>query len=164
MSTGNKFACDCRLSWIHILRNETKSKRLRIALDRLNCVVDPKNKGKLIDTNLETTTLGKNDVIAFNKDVSKDNFEENDGDDFEEDKMYEDTPLNLESVGVQIEVRKKLLGIPYDMLPCPQKSVHSGILYSPPTQDEVKYYKASSGVTIGSSLLSLAFLMMLNVL
>ncbi|GBP14381.1 Connectin [Eumeta japonica] len=36
--SGNRLACDCRLSWIHTLRNETKSEPLQAALDGVTCV------------------------------------------------------------------------------------------------------------------------------
>ncbi|KAK5643394.1 hypothetical protein RI129_007239 [Pyrocoelia pectoralis] len=35
--TSNKFVCDCRLAWMHILRNETKNQVIRETLDELMC-------------------------------------------------------------------------------------------------------------------------------
>ncbi|KAJ1528517.1 hypothetical protein ONE63_006924 [Megalurothrips usitatus] len=40
MPYGNRFVCDCRLSWIYQLRNETPNEQIRAALDDTSCVLD----------------------------------------------------------------------------------------------------------------------------
>lgn len=66
-------------------------------------------------------------------------------DDFEEDKIYDETmqDQDTETDGSKIEYRRKLLEIPAEMLPCPNRLSYEAS-YSPPTQDEVKYYKTSA--------------------
>lgn len=43
MISGNKLICDCKLAWIWGLRNETKNKKLRDALEGLTCFLESHN-------------------------------------------------------------------------------------------------------------------------
>ncbi|XP_041981447.1 connectin-like [Aricia agestis] len=137
---GNKLSCDCRLSWLHKLRNETRSKRVKASLDRLNCIMDNKLKTNLgeIKTQIKVTKV-KSDKVY------------DDDDEFEED--YDDT-MHDQETGNKIEFRRKLLEIPTGMLPCASKLSYEAS-YSPPTQDEVKYYKTSGGTRVVSTALFL---------
>lgn len=128
-----------------MLRNETKSRRVKAALERSVCIIDSKHK-ELDENKIESTTLFKNEPVNFGIDK---NYEENE--EFDDDKMYDDTPVISANTDVKIEYRKKLLDIPYDLLPCPQKLTLSDNSISPPTQDEVKYYKTSSSVRFSTS-------------
>lgn len=67
-----------------------------------------------------------------------------DEDEFEE-KHYDDAMQDQETENddTKIEYKRKLLEIPTEMLPCPNRLIYEAS-YSPPTQDEVKYYKTSS--------------------
>ncbi|XP_075977237.1 uncharacterized protein LOC142977305 [Anticarsia gemmatalis] len=130
---GNKLTCDCRLSWLHKLRNETRSKRVRTSLVRLNCIMDTK-------TSVAATKLEKPKTIQgpYKKDLD---YEE----DELEEKHYDDAMQDQETDmdDTKIEYKRKLLEIPTEMLPCPNRLIYEAS-YSPPTQDEVKYYKTSS--------------------
>ncbi|XP_053608670.1 connectin-like [Plodia interpunctella] len=135
---GNRLTCDCRLSWLHKLRNETRSKRLKASLSRLNCIMDSKTKINLgilkvekIETPLSINTIKKD----------YDDLDEN----LDEDNNYDETMQDQETETDEskIEYRRKLLEIPKDMLPCPNRLSYEAS-YAPPTQDEVKYYKTSS--------------------
>ncbi|KAG6463774.1 hypothetical protein O3G_MSEX014061 [Manduca sexta] len=143
---GNKLTCDCRLSWMYKLRNETKSKRVKASLSRLSCVTDVKLKSSAsnkIDKNNERpqriNQIGPRKV--FDNDYEDD--------DVVEEKQYEDTMQDQENDADEskVEYRRRLLEIPAEMLPCPNRLVYEAT-YSPPTQDEVKYYKASSSETV----------------
>ncbi|CAH3977753.1 unnamed protein product [Pieris brassicae] len=124
---GNKLTCDCRLSWLHKLRDETRSKRVRASLNRLNCIMDNKLKTNLI--NFKTQKNEPNKVIAkTDRTYDEDDFEE-----YDDTLQDQDTDLDL-----KIEYRKKLLDIPKDLLPCPSKLI-SEASYSPPTQDEAYF-------------------------
>lgn len=74
----------------------------------------------------------------------KNNYDEND-DEFDDDKNYDDAMQDQEtdSGESKIEYRRKLLEIPMNMLPCPNRLSYEAS-YSPPTQDEVKYYYKTS--------------------
>ncbi|XP_049875394.1 connectin-like [Pectinophora gossypiella] len=136
---GNKLTCDCRLSWLHRLRNETKSKRLKISLDRLNCVMDNKLKTNLVDIQVEK--VSPKISISYKKD---DKIYDDNEEDLGDDNMYEDTmqDQDIDSDKTKIEYRRKLLEIPTEMLPCPKKLSYEEEL-SPPTQDEVRYFGSS---------------------
>lgn len=71
----------------------------------------------------------------------------------DDDINYEDSLQDQEAElsGSRIEYRRKLLELPVEALPCPSK-LSFGASYSPPTQDEVKYYKSSSYQVITVSL------------
>lgn len=132
LSTGNKLTCDCRLSWLQKLRNETRSKRLKASILRLNCIMDTKLKSNLGTVNQQTKT----NLITQKKEL--------DYEDEEEEKQYDemqDQENNSEEG--KVEYRRKLVDIPNEILPCPNRLIYEAS-YSPPTQDEVKYYKASS--------------------
>ncbi|CAH1636754.1 unnamed protein product [Spodoptera littoralis] len=131
---GNKLTCDCRLSWLHKLRNETKSKRVKASLSRLNCIMDTK-------TNIGTLKIEKPQKAIQGSYKKEIDYEE---EEFEE-KHYDDAMQDQETDNddVKIEYKRKLLEIPTEMLPCPNRLIYEAS-FSPPTQDEVKYYKTSS--------------------
>jgi hypothetical protein len=98
--------------------------------------------------NVGVIKVEKTDAQRLNPVYKKDY----DGDeDFDDDKSYDDTMQDQETGDdvTKIEYRRKLLEIPAEMLPCPNKLSYEAS-YSPPTQDEVKYYKTSSSDTVRS--------------
>ncbi|CAG9583389.1 unnamed protein product [Danaus chrysippus] len=137
---GNKFTCDCRLSWLYQLRNETRSKRVRASLVRLNCIMDTKLKANLGNIKVQKSETS----LRVNNGAYKIEKTDDDDDDFDEDHVYEDAMQDQENGldSLKIEYRRKLMEIPVDMLPCASKLSYEAS-YSPPTQDEVKYYKTS---------------------
>lgn len=145
--TGNKLTCDCRLSWLHKLRNETKSKRVKTSLSRLSCIMDTKSN-QLSTTKVEK--LQKTIQSTYKKEID---YEE---DEFEErhyDETMQDQETDTDDATSKIEFRRKLLAIPLEMLPCPNRLIYEAS-YSPPTQDEVKYYKTSSSWRMQATILN----------
>ncbi|XP_013184553.2 connectin-like [Amyelois transitella] len=136
---GNRLTCDCRLSWLHKLKNETRSKRLKASLARLNCIMDGKSKPNQVIPKIEKTESPLKLNTVYKNDYA--DIEEN----FDEDKIYEEAMQDQETEidESKIEHRRKLLDIPAETLPCPNRLSYEAS-YSPPTQDEVKYYKTSS--------------------
>ncbi|XP_068630475.1 connectin-like [Battus philenor] len=141
---GNKLTCDCRLLWLQKLSNETRSKRVRAALGRLSCINEVKiksNGSNGRNDKANDTPYKSNMPLKSNFDK---NYDELDGT-FEDDAVYDDTFQDHEAL-VNLnrkEYRRKLLDIPAAELFCPTRISFEGS-FSPPTQDEVKYFKSSS--------------------
>lgn len=159
LSTGNKLSCDCRLTWLHKLRNETKSKRTKASLNRLVCIMDTNIKPNTIGIKVVTKTEPPQKISPV---MFKNNYDDND-EDFDEDRNYDDTMQDqVTELESKIEYRRKLMEIPTEMLPCPNRLSYEAS-YSPPTQDEVKYYKTSSSKSLRSiswiPLLGIAFVL-----
>lgn len=49
--SGNNLICDCKLTWIWGLRNETKNRKLRDALEELTCFLEEKINNEDLDDN-----------------------------------------------------------------------------------------------------------------
>ncbi|XP_026493985.1 connectin-like [Vanessa tameamea] len=138
---GNKLTCDCRLSWLHKLRNETRSKRVKASLDRLQCIMDTKLKNNLVNIKVQNAEVQYKVNIGLKKEIDKN---DDDEEEFEDDNIYDDAMKDQEN-GLDVtkkDYRRKLMEIPVDMLPCASKLSYEAS-FSPPTQDEVKYYKTS---------------------
>ncbi|KAJ8719790.1 hypothetical protein PYW08_011965 [Mythimna loreyi] len=125
--SGNKLTCDCRLSWIQILRNETKSEPLRMALDGVTCVINP-------DETVESTS---NDMISAFNDPKPSKSEqlyeiETNSDilqqDANDEELYEDTNQYKFEPTVQPVVANQLtvVNMPADSFPCPRELSRSG--------------------------------------
>ncbi|XP_031766893.2 connectin-like [Galleria mellonella] len=112
----NPLNCDCRLSWVYLLRNETKHNALLNALEKISCVMEPHghdgkdkvyNKNLLPDDSYDYYDTNNNDYNNFIK------------------------PTNNEG--------KKLINIPIDALPCPKEIMKSiEETYGHPVQNEIK--------------------------
>lgn len=148
LSTGNTLTCDCRLSWLYKLRNETRSKRFKAALDRLTCTLDSANQNNDVGVQSKTAT----DTKAMNNHVIKQMTNKEDKaydegeEDFADDRVYDEAMQDQEtdSGKVNVEFRKKLMDIPNEALPCPRSHIHSEESYSPPSQDEIRSFETSS--------------------
>ncbi|CAH2090548.1 unnamed protein product [Euphydryas editha] len=137
---GNRLICDCRLSWLHKLRNETRSKRVKASLDRLSCVMDNKLKNNLVNMKTQNTDTQLKINSGYKKEIDR---SDDDEEEFEDD-IYDDA-MKDQDIGFDVskkDYRRKLMEIPVDMLPCASKLSYEAT-FSPPTQDEVKYYKTS---------------------
>lgn len=55
---NNKFVCDCRLIWMHSLRNKTKNQVIRETLDKLTCHLEMKDDHHEPTTSLFSTKSG----------------------------------------------------------------------------------------------------------
>lgn len=79
MFAGNKLTCDCRVSWIQVLRNETKSEPLRLALDDVTCIpidrTDSTVNDVIIDSDPRAPKVEQIYEIEANSEASEDDDE-----------------------------------------------------------------------------------------
>lgn len=140
--TGNPLECDCRLSWIYVLRNETKDNTLKHALEKVSCVVDTpleRRLGEPDDVHLEA----EENVLA------DDNYDYYDKDEYN-DKIKHKTNKT-----------KKLTDIPLEMLPCPKELMEKiEESYGHPVQNEIrlKAFSKVSNITPSLALLLVSLL------
>lgn len=141
---GNPLNCNCRLSWIYVLRNETQDNTMKHALEKISCVPDPTNDRRLSET--------KDEKIENINVLADDNYDYYDkGDDYNNDK---EKPKVSKAI--------KLTDIPLETLPCPKELMQSiEETYGHPVQNEIRL-KAFSNV--GRDLPNFFFLVILLIL
>ncbi|CAH2041139.1 unnamed protein product, partial [Iphiclides podalirius] len=135
---GNDFECDCYLAWMHKLRHEAKSIRVRTSLENFVCKL---NSDPVMNSHLmfyEKSEIGYNDFFLDDKNQIrdyKDNTEDSIQDELDEE--FVDEPKLMKK-----ENEKTLLQIPVELLPCPAvvKSV-TDRTYTYPSQNEAKDYR-----------------------
>ncbi|XP_072930644.1 uncharacterized protein [Epargyreus clarus] len=117
---GNPLNCNCRLSWIYVLRNETKDSSLKHALEKISCVTDTPNDRRLNDQNDEEIENGN--VLA------DDNYE-----------YYDKNDDYNEKEKAKANKAKLLTDIPLESLPCPKELIQSiEETYGHPVQNEIR--------------------------
>lgn len=118
--------------------------------------MDTKVKTNLQNVKVELINVNSKDL---KKDIEKEkNYEEIEEDD---ENFYDEMQDQDNSGDNKIEYKRKLLEIPTAMLPCPKKLSYEES-FSPPTQDEVRYYQNSSSKN--NLDIVLIFIVMVNVL
>lgn len=133
--TGNPFSCDCRLSWVYLLRNETKDNTLKHALEKVSCINDPTVDRRVTDQD-ETEHTNEN-VLS---DDTYDYYEK--GDDYIE--------------RTKASKAKKLTDIPLETLPCPRELMQTiEENYGHPVQNEIRLKAFSKVGSIAPSFISL---------
>lgn len=109
--TENNFVCDCRLKWMHSLRNETKSQNTKDSLEGVTCKMD---------TPIVSSAYNKIPEVIPNQDIL---YNGNAIDTFTKtnttDKKMDEYKDALSDVGAKKGVKRNVLKIPPDTLPCP---------------------------------------------
>ncbi|CAH2245265.1 connectin-like [Pararge aegeria] len=140
---GNPLSCNCRLSWIYVLRNETQDNTMKHALEKISCVPEPTNERRVSEPNTNEEDDNSN-ILA------DDNYEYYDKGD-----EYNDKEKNNEAKAV------KLTDIPLEELPCPKELMQSiEETYGHPVQNEIRLKGVSKG---GKDLPSFIFIVTLLV-
>lgn len=130
---GNDFDCDCHLVWMHKLRHEAKSIKVRMSLENFICKFnsDPALNSHLTYYERMSTSNNLDDIDKARNDL------DGDGEFSETEDLYVDEPKKIKA-----DNEKTLLQIPVELLPCPAevKSV-TDRTYTYPSQNEAKDYR-----------------------
>ncbi|KAL0829408.1 hypothetical protein ABMA28_004181 [Loxostege sticticalis] len=136
---GNEFTCDCHLAWMHKLRHEAKSIKVRTSLENFVCKfsIDPSLNSHF--SYYERSVINSNTLYEGDDKSQIKDYSDNSDDIFHDeiDDAYADEPKL-----VRKENEKTLLQIPVEALPCPQdvKTV-TDRTYTYPSQNEAKDYR-----------------------
>ncbi|XP_022826979.1 connectin-like [Spodoptera litura] len=150
---GNEFPCDCHLAWMHKLRHEAKSVKVRTSLENFICKFNVEPSLNSHFTYFERSVIGSNNLYDSDDKSQIKDYSDNPDDFFQDetDDAYVDEPK-----AVKGENERTLLQIPVETLPCPQdvKSV-TDRTYTYPSQNEAKDYRnliqSSKTTSIGSN-------------
>ncbi|CAB3255962.1 unnamed protein product [Arctia plantaginis] len=162
----NNFVCDCRLKWMHSLRNETNSQNTKDSLDGVTCKMDPPIVSSAYNKMPDALDDNK---LDYNKDILHAGLTIetlNDKMNITEKKIL---PGDLaKDDGNEINkkgVKRTVLQIPPDTLPCPREAIKTtempSYIVDPviPIQNEMKTYRFhemnSANITLRSSFLVL---------
>ncbi|KAF5274673.1 hypothetical protein FQA39_LY18713 [Lamprigera yunnana] len=132
---GNKFICDCRLAWMHTLRNETKNQVIRETLDDLTCHLEMKDDHHEPATSLFSTKSGSVDTTLLDdEDPSLNPLNSGTAEDVYSDDLYyddDDDDYQQQQSSLQNQVTisqpddpylRRLFQIPIGDLPCGDES------------------------------------------
>ncbi|XP_060804338.1 connectin-like [Amyelois transitella] len=136
---GNPLNCNCRLSWVYVLRNETKHSNLRSALEKISCITDESN-----------------DRLSSQEDI------ENENQNVLSDDTYDYYDKNEDyNAKVKTSKAKKLIDIPLETLPCPKEIMQTIVeTYGHPVQNEIRLKAFSSVGRIAPHLIVIIMLAM----
>ena len=136
--TGNPLSCNCRLSWIYALRNETRDNTLRNALEKVSCVTELTPDRHLNDQ--EDNENVKDNAVP---DDTYDYYDKNE--DYAERKFTKKAT--------------KLTDIPLETLPCPKELMQTEE-YGHPVQNEIRLKAFSKGENISPCLILVLFMLL----
>ncbi|KAG6458996.1 hypothetical protein O3G_MSEX011153 [Manduca sexta] len=158
--SGNKLTCDCRISWIQVLRNETKSDPLKLALDEVTCLPNSVNKIETVNAlNAETIEEAKSEQL-YEIETNSEVLQQDGNEDYDYISQYKYEPTVQPIINNQVAV----VSLTPESMPCPgevvQKQEDSLMLSS---KDE-SYWRSSASLNLLSSLyLSVTFVIWLAV-
>ncbi|KAJ2951600.1 hypothetical protein O0L34_g13756 [Tuta absoluta] len=140
----NNFVCDCRLKWMHALRNDTQSKNTKESLEGVTCKSDPPivssayNKIEPIDNKLSYNK----DIIHPGISIETLNAKTNST----EKKLEELKEHGINELTAKKGIKRNVLQIPPESLPCPREEKTTEMppsVVDPvvPIQNEMKTYR-----------------------
>ncbi|CAB3247066.1 unnamed protein product [Arctia plantaginis] len=134
---GNPLTCDCRLSWIYTLRNETRDFTLKQALEKISCITDPVERQ--LNDQEDNENINDNAVL---------------------DETYEYYDKNEDYDTKILSKATKLTEIPLETLPCPKELIQTEE-YGHPVQNEIRLKAFSNVDKISPCLILVVFGMLL---
>ncbi|XP_038212644.1 connectin-like [Zerene cesonia] len=154
--SGNKLRCDCRLSWIQVLRNETKSEPLRQALDEVTCIPNVREN---IDNALNPKSNdGKDLKTDLDVDADDDSFQQ----DGNEDEAYSEANGAYKLEDEKSINQVVLVDMPPESLPCPGQLGQNGEDSLMLSSKDENYWQSSSSVKLVSSVFVIFTTLLLN--
>ncbi|KAM3959724.1 leucine rich repeat protein connectin [Aphomia sociella] len=146
----NNFICDCRLKWMYLLSNETKSRSTKLSMESITCKMDP----TITSAAYNKMSDVKENKMIYNQEIlhagisietinEKMNVTEKN---IIHDKFTKDKDINEMSV-TKKSLKRNILKIPPENLPCPKDTEKSTdapqLIMHPvmPVQNEMKTYR-----------------------
>ncbi|XP_077291461.1 uncharacterized protein LOC143914925 [Arctopsyche grandis] len=163
----NEFSCDCRLTWMHALRNDTKNDQTQLSLEQITCSLDPsqlhvdhaltKQKmmgGVPLDHNLDNQIHDKKaSHKVYNQkstldyvDTVESPYKGNADEEIYDEAQKDGNPAQHNKT--KKENQKLLFQIPIEQLPCPEElkdSTDAPLLR--PSRGEVKDFRGINSGT-----------------
>ncbi|XP_031339828.1 connectin-like isoform X1 [Photinus pyralis] len=126
----NKFVCDCRLAWMHALRNEAKGEKIREALDKLTCHLQKADGESSIKPHADAV-LNRRPNTSTGLDYA--------GEDVDDTVYYDDDDEDEQPQKSSPENLRRVLEIPPSELPCANASTTQAprILLNTPSYAEI---------------------------
>ncbi|XP_003700119.1 leucine rich repeat protein connectin [Megachile rotundata] len=185
--SGNKLICDCKLAWIWGLRNETKNRKLRDALEELTCFLESNNATLKINNEdlewneaLEAARNHEEYLAGNSRGGSIDDDDAYLGDEYEGKDGYEDSASNsdfqlkMQILEGKVGYMKNLFDLKLEELPCPEPSREDLMASEQPSGRHENARVGSSGsiwssstskpVHLDLSVLACSLLLLLSVL
>lgn len=155
--------CDCRLSWIQLLRNETKSEPLRMALDEVTCFQNhgkPEAKNDFNEDLVKEVKSMKSEnlfEIESNSDISQQ--DEND------EELYVDPNPSYKSETTIKPITNEiaLVDIPTESLLCPSELIQNGEDSLMLSSKDENYWQPNSSLKILSNLFLVLTLVIISI-
>jgi hypothetical protein len=144
----NNFVCNCKLKWMHSLRNETKSQNTKVSLESVTCKMDP----PIVSSAYNKMSDVIENKIDFNQEILHAGITIetlNEKMNITEKKTSED-PTKEQSNAITVtkkSTKKVVLKIPPETLPCPRDTKITteapAFIVDPviPIQNEMKTYR-----------------------
>ncbi|CAL7939454.1 unnamed protein product [Xylocopa violacea] len=163
----NRLICDCKLTWIWGLRNETKNTKLRESLEKLTCLLESNN------VTLDNDELGWPETLNSEQNSEEyrgeryrggsiedddaymdDVYENKDG--YDDSSLNSDFQLKTQMVDGKLCYVKNLFDLKLEDLPCPEPSREDLMASEQPSSRHENAYVSSSGSIWSSSSPALA--------
>lgn len=145
--TGNKLICDCRISWVQTLRNETRSEPLRQALEDVTCYPNVPTNPTPIDNTNDVISQAIDEVPPKPDQI----FEIKTKDVVSPNEEYDEAQMKYEPTVQPATVNQlSVVDVPLESMPCPSELVQKGEDSLMLSSKDESYWHSSSSFQINS--------------